>query len=121
MEKIKTITKVSSYGISFIEDPSSPIRYPCKFQIINLYRGLAKDLLSRGNYQESASMSKLESRNITIKSSVIGLNMQRLDLSILDLHGIAFTSRSPKNSRTIKSQIQGLGEFGSRVSQEADL
>lgn len=57
----------------------------------------------------------------TIQPSVIWLDVQCLDFAVLNLKGITLASWATENGSTIESQVQGLGEFGSWVSKEADL
>lgn len=47
--------------------------------------------------------------------------MRLLDLAILNLESIAFTSHTSENGVRIKAKIQSLGELSSRVTEESDL
>jgi len=57
----------------------------------------------------------------TIKAGVVGLRMDRLDLSILKNQSVTLASWSTEDSSAIESQVKSFGELGSWVSKETDL
>lgn len=56
-----------------------------------------------------------------IHARVVRLNESFLDLPVLDEEGVTFAPRSAEDGGTIKCQVQGFCEFGTRIGKEANL
>jgi len=54
-------------------------------------------------------------------ASVVRLNIRRGDLAVLNDKGVPFRPVASKDGRAIKVEVEGLGEGGRRVCEEADL
>lgn len=57
----------------------------------------------------------------TIDASVVRLDKSLLDLAVLDNKRIPLAAVVSKHRGAVEGDVQGLGEFTSRVTQEADL
>jgi hypothetical protein len=60
-------------------------------------------------------------RRHTIKTGVVRLRVNLLDLSILKNQSITLASWTAEDSSAIKGQVKSFGELGSWVSEEANL
>jgi hypothetical protein len=58
---------------------------------------------------------------LTISSGVVGLNVRRLDLAVLDDEGVALAAVVAEDGLGIKVQVKGLGEAASGVTEPANL
>lgn len=57
----------------------------------------------------------------TIDASVVRLNKGLLDLAVLHNERITLAAVVSEDRGAVKGHIEGLGEFASRVTKEADL
>lgn len=57
----------------------------------------------------------------TIEAGVVGLHKGLLDLSILHQEGIPLATVVAEDGGAVEAQVERLGEFAGRVTQEADL
>jgi hypothetical protein len=57
----------------------------------------------------------------TIQSSVVWLNVRRLNSTILDNKGVTLGTVAAEDGRAIEGEVKALGEGQARICQEADL
>lgn len=55
-------------------------------------------------------------RRLTIHSSVVGLDMNLLDLSIFNLENVSLASDATENRGCVETEFQCLGELALRVT-----
>lgn len=59
--------------------------------------------------------------NLTLGADVVGLDVGRLDLAVLDDESVTLATVAAEDGRSVKVNLELLGELGRRVSQESDL
>ena len=58
---------------------------------------------------------------LTIHPSIVPLNKRLLDLPVLNEQGVALRAIVAEDGRAVEGELEGLGEGGGRIGEEADL